>query len=111
MNFCLGQRFNRTLTTNKKAHGYSVGVSLSCEVNLENLPISVPLEKQKRFYIYMLFNQLSYLSFIAIWFRFHNIVGASCYEWQTLDLQRGCLRTGNARAKIVNLREIQIESQ
>ena len=25
---------------------------------------------------------------------------------QTLDLQRGCLRTGNARAKIVNLREL-----
>ena len=32
------------------------------------------------------------------------------YTWQTLDLQRGCLRTRNARAKIVNLREILIES-
>ncbi len=29
---------------------------------------------------------------------------------QTLDLQRGCLLTRNARAKIVNLHEIQIES-
>ena len=31
-------------------------------------------------------------------------------EEETLDLQRGCLRTRNARAKIVNLREILIES-
>ncbi len=43
------------------------------------------------------------LSFDRVWFGF-------VLSGQTLDLQRGCLRTKNARAKIVNLREIQIES-
>jgi len=38
------------------------------------------------------------------------LVYQAYFAWQTLDLQRGCLRTRNARAKIVNLREIQIES-
>ena len=33
--FSLERRFGKTLTTNKKAHGYTVSVSLSCVVNLE----------------------------------------------------------------------------
>jgi hypothetical protein len=33
-----------------------------------------------------------------------------CLTPQTLDLQRVCLQTRNARAKIVNLRVIQIEN-
>ena len=47
--------------TNQKAHGYAVSISaFSCD-SIETVEISVHLEKQKRFCIYMLFNQLSFL--------------------------------------------------
>ena len=57
VNFCLDLRFAKTLTTNKKAHGYTVSVLLSCSGDV-NYPDFRPLEKQKRFYMFLIFNYL-----------------------------------------------------
>ncbi len=53
----------------------------------------------------------SFLKAIHNCYHVGNLRLRGCFKEQTLDLQRDCLRTRNVRAKIVNLREIQIESQ
>ena len=62
VNYCLRLRFAKTLNTNKKAHGYTVSVSLSCSVKILKFgDFSLYKEKQKRFCIYMLINRLNSL--------------------------------------------------
>ena len=46
VNFCLDLRFAKTLTTNKKAHGYAVSVLLSCVVNYEIWRFQVHLKSK-----------------------------------------------------------------
>jgi hypothetical protein len=46
VNFCLDLRFAKTLTTNKKAHGYTVSVLLSCVVNYEIWRFQVHLKSK-----------------------------------------------------------------
>lgn len=66
----------------QKAHGISMSISAFLRSEVEIVQISAILEKQKRYAIYMLFNQLFSVSFIKVLSRFHIIVRAVCYERQ-----------------------------
>ena len=50
----------------QKAHGYTVSTSAFLRSEVEIVQISAILEKQKRYAIYMLFNQFYFLSFNTI---------------------------------------------
>ena len=72
MNLCLDLRFAKTLTTNKKAHGYTVSVYLSCVVNDEIWRFQVHL-KSKNAFVFSCY-LISYLLCMFILFRFAFII-------------------------------------
>jgi hypothetical protein len=54
VNFCLDLRFAKTLTTNKKAHGFTVSILLSCVVNNEIWRFQVHLKSKNALYQYVI---------------------------------------------------------